>query len=61
MLPDRISKGQVALPPGVTRDTLEKYADVARQAIADGIDRLGVQELRLKSINFLLGKSEHDQ
>jgi hypothetical protein len=34
------------LPDGVTPELLKKYADVAERAIQQGMDTLGVQQLR---------------
>jgi hypothetical protein len=34
------------VPEGLARDTLERYAELARRAIASNNDSLGVQELR---------------
>ena len=51
---DQISKGQLSLSPGVDRDLLERYAMLARNAILTGIDKRGVQTLRLKAIEQLL-------
>jgi hypothetical protein len=51
---DQISQGPVDLPPSVTPEVLERYADIARKAISQGRDKLGVQALRLNAINELL-------
>ncbi len=52
----RLSQGVVTLPPGVTMGTLRTYATVAQDAIDSGIDKLGVQALRLQGIKMILGK-----
>jgi len=36
--------------------TLRMYATVAQDAIDSGIDKLGVQALRLQGIKMILGK-----
>ena len=51
---DQISQGQVIMSPGITRDLLERYAVIAHSAVATGIDKRGVQALRLKAIEQLL-------
>ncbi len=38
------------IPKGLTRETLQKYAKVAQNAIDRGIDKTGVQAERLKLI-----------
>ena len=45
-------EGQV--PPGITRQALELYREIARRAIAEGKDQLGVQAARLKLIEQAL-------
>jgi len=42
------------IPEGLGRQTLEKYAQVARSAIEKGIDKTGVQAARLKLIERAL-------
>lgn len=44
------------MPSSVDRDTLERYALKAQEAIDRGIDKDGVQALRLKAIKQILGK-----
>jgi hypothetical protein len=36
------------LPNGLTRETLEAYQEIAERVIAEGIDTIGVQALRLE-------------
>ena len=52
---EQLDKGKVDLPPEITRDVLERYVQVARDAINKGIDKRGVQTLRLRAINRILG------
>lgn len=42
------------LPKGVTPETLQKYRDVAEQAIEAGKDALGVHNLRQQALDMLL-------
>lgn len=42
------------IPPGITRDLLIIYRDVARRSIARGADQSGVQQIRLATINEAL-------
>jgi hypothetical protein len=53
---NRLSQGPITLPPGVTTETLEAYAKVAQSSIDAGKDTLGVQALRLRAINIVLGR-----
>ncbi len=52
----QLSQGPVTIPEGVTTQTLQNYATVAQDAIDSGIDKIGVQALRLQAINQILGK-----
>jgi hypothetical protein len=40
----------------VSRETLEKYAQVAQDAIDQGIDKIGSRALRLEAIRRLLSQ-----
>jgi hypothetical protein len=51
---DQLARGHVALPPGVTKQTLQTYATVTETAIKSGIDKVGTQALRLQAIYHLL-------
>jgi hypothetical protein len=53
---DRLAQGPVSLPADVTRQTLEKYAQVAQNAIDLGKDKIGTQALRLEAIRRLLNQ-----
>lgn len=53
---DQIANGEEIVPNGITHDVLERYADVARSAISRGIDKRGVQALRLRAIEQLLAR-----
>jgi RHS repeat-associated protein len=51
---DRLAQGQVNLPPGLTQQVLQRYADIAQRYIDAGRDTLGVQALRLQALKQLL-------
>lgn len=54
---ERLGQGQnVPLPPGVTPETLQKYRDIAEQAVQQGKDALGVQASRMRAIDMLLNQ-----
>ena len=53
---DRLAQGPVNLPANVTRQTLEKYAQIAQNAIDLGKDKIGTQALRLEAIRRLLSR-----
>ena len=46
------------VPSGLTRDTLETYAEIARRTVIAGRDVLGVQQLRLELIERALRSPE---
>jgi hypothetical protein len=43
-----------AVPDGLSRKSLEIYRELARRAVAEGIDKGGVQAVRLKLIDQAL-------
>jgi hypothetical protein len=49
-----ISARVVALPEGVSVETLQQYREVANAAVQAGKDSLGVQAARIKAIDILL-------
>ncbi|MDB5361156.1 MAG: hypothetical protein JWO51_2453, partial [Rhodospirillales bacterium] len=51
---DRAAQGSVDLPPEVTIQTLQSYQQIAEQAIARGIDKIGTQALRRQAIQTIL-------
>lgn len=48
------SKTNWEIPKGLTREALEAYREIARRAIEEGIDHLGVQAGRLELIERAL-------
>jgi hypothetical protein len=51
----RLTGGEkVALPPGVTSQTLRTYREIAVKSISQGKDTLGVQAARKEAIDALL-------
>lgn len=49
-----IRAANFAIPAGLTRQSLQIYAEIARRAIAEGIDKAGVQAARLALIQQAL-------
>ncbi len=54
---DRLQGGEnVPIPAGATPEVLDKYRQIAEQAIKNGRDSQGVQAARIKAIDILLGR-----
>jgi RHS repeat-associated protein len=54
---ERLGSGQpVELPPGVTPESLQRYREIAQNAINAGIDNQGVQAARSQAIDILLSR-----
>ena len=51
---DTLKRGRIEISQGVTRDTLERYREVAQDAIDKGRDTTGVQKKRIAIIDRLL-------
>ena len=51
----RLENGPIEQPHTVTRETLENYAKLAENSVATGIDKNGVQALRLEALRKILG------
>lgn len=52
----QIDRGEFNLPANISREMLETYRDIALSAIFRGRDKIGVQALRLKAIDRILGR-----
>ena len=50
---DTLGRGTIKTPKGVTSDTLERYREIAEDAIARGRDKTGVQKKRIEIIDKL--------
>ncbi len=50
------SLGNLSIPSGLSREALLVYREIARRAIERGVDKAGVQALRMKIINEALKK-----
>lgn len=50
----RASMERLVIPDGLTDETLQIYAELARRAIVAGKDTLGVQAMRLQVIEAIL-------
>ncbi len=50
---DTLGRDTIEIPEGVTSGTLERYKEIAEDAIARGRDKTGVQKERIKIIDRL--------
>ena len=53
---DRLEDDPIVMPDGVTKDALERYREIAEDAIQKGKDKTGVQKKRLEIIDKLLSQ-----
>jgi len=53
------SEKNFRVPEGLSRDTLERYREIARRVIEKGKDPSGVQRVRLRLVKRALGQMEN--